>query len=338
MDRAAQIQAFKAELLQLAKEGITLEPATLDRIRAHHSALFVDEPDDRLSLAMRLASFVGAVALSAAIFTLFYRFWGQIALPVQVGILVAGPVLLVGVTHLLKQWERSGYFATLAALAAFSAFVLDLSVLGKVYNLPPTPHAFLAWGAFGLILGWQYGLRLPHFAGLVALGLWISAIPGHLRSEELPDLWGRGEAMAVTGTLFLLAPLVLKELMKEWEWQAFDLRIVGMVGLFLGIFILCVEGNQSWLPMADSYVEALYQLIGFIVGGVVVALGIRDRLAHLANGGMIFLTILVLLKATNWWWELVPRWVFFLILAGVAIGVLFALRRIRDAMIARRAA
>jgi hypothetical protein len=336
MTREQQVQAFKAELLQLAKEGITLEPATLDRIRAHHSALFADEPDDRLSLAMRLASFVGAVALSAAIVTLFYRFWGQITLPVQVGILVAGPVLLVGVTHVLKQWEKSGYFATLAALAAFSAFVLDLSVLGTVYNLPPTPHAFIAWGAFGLILGWQYGLRLPHFAGLVALGLWISAIPGHLRSEELPDLWARGEAMAVTGALFLLAPLVLKEMIKEW--QAFDLRIVGMVGLFLGIFILCVEGDQSWLPMADSWVEALYQLIGFLVGGAVVAWGVRDRLAHLANGGMIFLTILVLMKATDWWWEILPRWVFFLILAGVAIGVMFTLRRIRDAMIARRAA
>ena len=54
MARPAQIQAFKAELLALAEEGITLDEATLARIRAHHAALLAGSPDERLSIGMRL--------------------------------------------------------------------------------------------------------------------------------------------------------------------------------------------------------------------------------------------------------------------------------------------
>src|SRR5437868_10714833 len=334
MDRASQIMAFKAELLALADEGIVLDEASLARIRAHHQTLLEGAPDERLSLGMRLASFVGAVALSCAVFFLFYRFWGALSVPVQVGILVTGPLALVAVTHQLHRWERTGYFATLAALAALAAFVLDLGALGTIFNLPPTPHAFLAWGLFGLLLGWSYGLRLPHFAGLVSLGLWITAYPGWLRAEELPDLFGRGEALVVAGALFLAGPALARRWTptKEWVKWPIDLRIVGMIGLFVGLFILSVEGRQSWLPFDHQIIEGTYQFIGFIVAAGVIAWGVRDRHTELANGGMIFLTALCLLKAADWWWEWLPHWLFFLLLAGFAIGVMVALKRVRTAL------
>ena len=333
MDRQARIQAFKAELIALAEEGIVLDEGTLARIRAHHERLLAGAPDERLSLGMRLASFVGAVALSAAVFFLFYRFWGALTVPRQVLVLVAAPLLLVGATHLLHRWERSGYFATLAALAAFAAFVLALGTLGVIFNLRPTPHAFLAYGLFGLLLGWTYDLRLPHFAGLVAFGAWLTALPGTLAGEELPDLFGRGEALVLVGALLLLAPRLR---LPASRWPR-DHRIVGMTGLFLGLFILSVAGRQSWLPWSAHTVEHLYQVAGFLVAGGVIAWGVRARLAELANGGMIFLTILCLVKAVDWWWEWLPRWLFFLLLAAFAIGVMVALKRVRGAL-ARRGA
>lgn len=339
MTRHDQIMAFKAELLALARDGITLDEETLRRIRAHHESLLAGTSDDRLSLGMRLASFVGAVALSCAVFFLFYRFWGGFTVVTQVTVLVSGPLLLVAVTHLLHARERTGYFATLAALAALAAFILDLGALGTIFNLPPTPHAFLAWGLFGLLLGWSYGLRLPHFAGLVCLGLWVTACPGWFRAEELPDLFGRGEALIVAGTLFLVTPAMVRHLAlpKAWMRWPVDLRVVGMLGLFLGLFILSVEGRQSWLPLDHETVEGIYQFLGFVVAGGVIAWGVRDGYAELANGGMIFLTALCLLKATDWWWDWLPHWLFFLILAGFAIGVMVALKQVRGAL-ARRAA
>ena len=39
-------------------------------------------------------------------------------------------------------------------------------------------------------------------------------------------------------------------------------------------------------------------------------------------------------RAVDWWWELLPRWIFFLLLAGFAIGVMVALKRV--AVAARR--
>ncbi|HET7042140.1 MAG TPA: DUF2157 domain-containing protein [Gemmatimonadales bacterium] len=334
MDRPAQIRAFTAELKALGEEGIALDEGTLARIRAHHEGLLVGTPDDRLSLGMRLASFVGAVALSCAVFFLFYRFWGDLAVPAQVATLVLAPLALIALTHLLHRWEASAYFATLAALAAVAAFILDLGVLGTIFNLPPTPHAFLAWGLFGTLLGWSYGLRLPHFAGLVCLGLWLTACPGWFRAEELPDLFGRGEALIVAGGLFLGAPVLTARLALPSGWMRWpvDHRIVGMIGLFLGLFILSVAGRQSWLPLDHDTIEGLYQFLGFVAGGGIVAWGVRDRHTELANGGMIFLTALCLLKATDWWWDWLPHWLFFLLLAGFAIGVMVALRRVRGLM------
>ncbi len=339
MSRADQIRTFHAELEALAAAGIELDGATRARITAHQAQFLAADPDERLSLGMRLASFVGAVALSCAVFFLFYRFWGALTVASQVALLVAGPLLLIGVTHLLYRSERTGYFATLAALAAFAAFVLDLGALGTIFNLAPTPHAFLAWGLFGLILGWSYDLRLSHFAGLAALGLWITAVPGWLRAEELPDLFGRGEALIVAGALYLAVPALARRstFPKEWVKWPVDLRIVGMIGLFIGLFILSVEGRQSWLPFDHDLIEGIYQGIGFLVAGVIIAWGVRDRYSELANGGMIFLTALCLLKATDWWWDWLPHWLFFLILAGFAIGVMVALKRVRTAM-ARRVA
>jgi predicted membrane protein DUF2157 len=327
MTRLDQIMAFKAELIALAQEGITLDQATLDRIRVHHGQLLAGTPDERLSLGMRLASFVGAVALSAAVFFLFYRFWGALSEFSQVAILVTGPLLLVAATHVLHRSEKTGYFAALAALAAFAAFVLDLGALGHIFNLPPSPHAFLAWGLFGVLLGWSYDLRLPHWAGLVSLGLWITALPGAFWGEELPDLFGRGEAMLIAGAAFLALPWKVPQV----KWHV-DHRVVGMIGLFLGLFILSVAGRQSWLPWSRDVIEGLYQVIGFAVATAVIAWGVRDRHPELANGGMIFLTILCLVKAVDWFWDWMPKWLFFLVLAGFAIGVMMALKRVRTAV------
>lgn len=349
MSRPAQIRAFNAELEALRVEGVELDPATRARIVAHHDSLLtrlsrdegvdVTTAEEKLSLGMRLASFVGAVALSAAVFFLFYRFWGSLAVLSQVAILVAGPLLLVGVTHRLHGWERTGYFATLAALAAFAAFVLDLGALGTIFNLPTTPHAFLAWGLFGILLGGNYRLRLPYFAGLISVALWLTALPGWFRAEELPDLFGRGEALILVGALFLAKPYLVRRFGAKWAqlpWPV-DLRIVGMIALFLGTFILSVEGRQSWLPLDRDTIEGIYQFLGFAVSGGIIAWGVRDAHAELANGGMIFLTIMCLVKATDWWWDWLPHWLFFLLLAGFAIGVMVALKRVRKLMMERTA-
>jgi uncharacterized membrane protein len=333
MTRLDQVRAFKAELIQLAEEGIVLDEGTLDRIRAHHGALLADTPDERLSLGMRVASTVGAIALSAAIFFLFYRFWGGISTAGQVALLVAVPVLLVLLTDRLHHWEKSGYFAALAALAACAAFILDLTALGDIYNLPDSPHAFLAWGAFALLLGIAYEIRLPHLTGLVCLAIWTMSLPGVMSGQALPDAWDRPEAIALTGAAFLAFATYRGARLAPW--RILDLRIVGMVALFLGLLILGASGRESWLPFDRDLIEVLYQLVGFATAAGIITWGIRTRAAALINGGMTFLVLLCLMKAFDWWWELMPRWAFFLLLSAIAIGVMMALKRIRPRLTGR---
>ena len=327
MTRLDQVRAFKAELIQLAAEGIVLDEGTLDRIRAHHGALLADQPDERLSLGMRLASFVGAVALSSAVFFLFYRFWGAIPTAGQVTILIAAPLLLVGATDALFRWEKTGYFATLAALTAFAAFVLDLSALGQIFNFPPTTNAFLAWGLFGIGLGLSYDLRLPHLAGLIALGAWLSSLPGTFLGESVGSALSRTEAITLTGGAFLLWSHLWRQRMASW--RSLDLRIAAMIGGFSALFILAVDGSTSWLRLDRDAVRALYQSVGVGLAAATIWWGVRSGLRDLMNGGMIFLTVILLVKMFDAWWDDLPRWAFFLLIAGMAIGIMLLLRWVR---------
>ncbi len=338
MNRPAQIRAFEAELEALAAEGVApLTESQRAEIATHQAAVLarlsreagvdITAAEEQLSLGMRLASFVGAVALSSAVFFLFYRFWGTIPTGGQVTLLVAAPLLLVAATHFLHRWEKTGYFATLAALTAFAAFVLDLSALGQIFNLPETANAFLAWGAFGIVLGLIYELRLPHLAGLIALGLWICSLPGTWRGESVGDALFRPEAIAITGGCYLLWAHLWRARMATW--RSLDLRIAGMIGAFIALFALAVDGSKSWFDLDHDATRALYQSVGIGTAAATIWWGVRSGLRDLMNGGMIFLTVILLVKMFDSWWDDLPRWLFFLLIAGMAIGIMLLLRWVR---------
>ena len=82
-ERVDGIHAFRDELARLADEGVLrLDAAQQAAVQDHHehllakfAALFDVDRDSRakqLSLGMRVASFLGALALAASVFFLFY--------------------------------------------------------------------------------------------------------------------------------------------------------------------------------------------------------------------------------------------------------------------------
>src|SRR4051794_38998153 len=99
--RADQIEAFRAEIGQLRKEGVN--PFTDDQlnlIAGHHEALLerlageydIDRTvaERRMSLGMRIASGFGAATLTAAVVSFVYQVWGSIPTAGQVVLLTAG--------------------------------------------------------------------------------------------------------------------------------------------------------------------------------------------------------------------------------------------------------
>lgn len=147
---------------------------TLDQLTKRFD-VDVTESQRQISLGMRVISALGGLALCIAVFLFFYRIWGLVTTPVQVSILAAVPLAMLAATEIAARRERTLYFASLLALVALASFVLNLTVLGTIFNITASHRAFLAWGAFALILAYRYRLRIQLAAGLLSLLAFFSA-------------------------------------------------------------------------------------------------------------------------------------------------------------------
>ena len=115
--RADDIRVFREELSRLGTEGVlSLNAEQRVVLASHHDALLSslargygidrDSRSKQLSLGMRIASFVGAIAIAASVFFLFYQFWGYVSTLGQVSILVLAPIVAFVATMLVAQRDR----------------------------------------------------------------------------------------------------------------------------------------------------------------------------------------------------------------------------------------
>lgn len=342
-DRAAaqgridRIRAFRDELGTLENEGIApLESTARERVDAHHDALLaelqerfdvdIDGSQKRLSLGMRIASLIGALALSAAVFFLFYRVWGFLITPVQVFLLIAAPIVATLLASFAHQRERSGYFVSLAALVAVACFVLNLSVMGQIFNLVPSRNAFLIWASFALILAYSWRLKLLLTAGLTSLIAYLSATMGVWGGLYWLSFGERPETILIAGMLITL-PGWFRKLPREEFASVY--QVFGLLVVFVSILILSHWGRASFLPFSPGTVEAGYQLLGFLSSAAVIVLGIRREAGKLFNLGAVFFMLFLYTKIFDWWWDWMPKWLFFLVVGLVAVGFLLLLGRLR---------
>lgn len=344
--RADRIAAFRDELRELIEQGLVeFAPADLERIRRHHDERLaalaegydvdLGEGAKRLSLGMRLASLFGALALAASAYLLFYRFWGLLSTPVQVAILIAAPLAGLAATAGVARRESTGTLATLTALVALACFVLDLSVLGDVFNLVPSPQALLAWGGLGMILAYAYRLRLLLFTGLGFLVCWAAATIVALGGASWTAVGDRPETLLVPALLACALPSIVPH--RRCAEFAPIYRIAGLLALFIALLWLGNSGQDSVLPFDPDAVEGTYQVLGFLAAAGAVWLGIRRGWSEAVNLGSTFFVVFLGMKFVDWWWEWMPKYLFFLIVGAAAVLALLALKRLRGAM-ARAAA
>jgi uncharacterized membrane protein len=337
--RADQIHAFRREVERLKAEGVeTLSEEQRARITAHQDRLLaelaarfdvdVSSTQRQMSIGLRIASFLGAAALSASAVLFFRRIWGSLPTSGQVVILVLAPLVFLVAAHLTSRRERTPYLTSLLALLSLACFVLDLSMLGAIFNLPASSGAFLAWGVFGVAVGLGYRLRLPLAAGLVSLGIWSAAILQILLGHAWWTCFERPESLlpAALGVLALpsLRPATLPGGLAPAS------RLVGMVGLFGVMLVLSESGDASYLPPAAETVEALYLLVGVILAGALTVWGLRRRWPEVTWSAAAFFALFLFLKFVDWWWDWMPHYLFFLLVGLVVLGLLLLVRRLRD--------
>jgi uncharacterized membrane protein len=337
--RADRIGAFREELADLEKEEIlVLDDRQKERLASYHRSLLdrfasqydvdISGAEKQLSWSMRIAAFLGALALSAAVFFFFYRFWGGLGTIMQVAILVSAPLcVVIGVDYAARR-EKTLYFASLLSLIAFTCFVLNLSVLGTIFNIIPSQNAFLVWGGFAMLLAYASGLRLMLIAGMTCLMGYLAATVGTWGGCYWLSFGERPENFILAGALLILLGAV-----PHRDHGNFPnlYRGYGLLTSFIAILILSNWGRGSYLPWSPGVVEAAYQVFGFLLSAGVITLGIRRQWPGLTNLGSTFFVLYLYTKLFDWWWDWMPKYLFFLLIGLSAVLILLVLRRLRSA-------
>ena len=294
--RTDQILAFRDELASLEQTGVLIiADDQKKRLTAYHDEVLknlasqfdvdTSSVQKQLSWGMRIISFLGAAAISAAVFFFFYRFWGLITTPLQVTILIAAPILATLGVELSARRERTLYFATIVGLVAFACFVLNLSVLGTIFNIIPSPNAFLAWSVFALILAYAHGLKILQIVGILCLMGYLSAEVGTWSGCYWLSFGERPENFIISGIALFGISFIPH---KKYSDFPFMYRFFGLLAVFISILILAEWGMISYFMIPAEQVEHTYQLAGFIIAGLVIWLGIKKQWPAITNLGVYF--------------------------------------------------
>lgn len=336
--RADDIETFRRELARLDAEGVlSLDATTRQAIAAHHQALLAryaaDHDIDRnqrarqLSLGMRAASLLGALALAASVFFLFYQFWGRFPEAAQAAILIVSALAGLGLTAYLQKRDSTGYFTKLAALVAFACFVLNVSMLGQIYNVTPSDQALLPWAAMALLLAYACDLRLLLGIGILCLIAFVSARVGSWYGIYWPNIGERPENFFVAALLLLsISRLTVNH---RCTGFAAIYRVFGLLTALIPMLVLGQWGYFSYLDLAPKLVEGGYQLLGFTASTLAIWIGTRRDWPETANTGIVFFVLFLYTKFYDWWWTVMPKYLFFLVLGLSALLILLVLKRLR---------
>jgi uncharacterized membrane protein len=340
--RADRIAAFRMELADLERDGVlALSTADRARVERHHADLLatlarqfdVDrtESQRQMTLGMRIASLVGAVTLSAGIVLFFYRFWGALATPAQVAVLVAMPLATLLAVDVAARHEPTRYVASVLSIIAAAAFALDLGAVGAIFDMTPSPQILIAWSAFALAVAYAYGLRLLLAGGLAAAMAYGVGLTAQAAGLEWSVLLQRPEPLLPLGT----AVFALSFWRPAIRPDGFDRvwRLMGTAAVLLPLLFLATGTEAfSYQPLPLAVLRAAYDILGFGLPLAAIGLGIRRRWPEVANAASGFLVLFVYAKCFDWWWTLLPRYLFFLLLGGLAMGALALLARLRVRM------
>jgi hypothetical protein len=249
--------------------------------------------------------------------------------PVQVVLLILTPLLALAGTEFAARREKTLYYASLVSLVAVGGFILNLSVLGTVFNLPPAPAAFLAWGAFSVAVAYAYGLRLPLVVGLLFLEAWLAAELTRWMGWYWQVYAERPESI-IPGGLLVFAASWLAGGRKGSDF-ALVYRLIGLSSVLLAVLALSIVGRSSALSWSAHTVELFYQFVGLALSMLAIWLGVRAGQSSMVNLGAGAFTLFLYVRLLDWWWDWMPKYLIFLIIGLLSLGLLALFRRLRSA-------
>lgn len=338
--RADQVRAFRAEQALLEARGLLdLPPESAAHIRAYHDDLLrglqqaqdvdLNEHARHLSLGMQIVSFLGASALAASLFFLFYQYWGYFITPIQVIVLVAAPLISLAIAVWMKGLDATGYYAKLAALVSFVSWVLNIVMMGSIFNMSPSPNAFAAFAVYGFLLAYMLHVRLLLAAALICSFIFIGAQVGTWMGGYWVYMGESPEYFLPPALIFFALPVWIKQ--EQFHGFTAIYQVLSAVVFFIALLILSNWGAGSYLPLPASIKEGIYQVAGFIASALLVVYGLRVKAANLMLAGNIFFALFLYTKFFDWWWDWLPKYLFFFVVGLTAILALMIFNRLRKA-------
>lgn len=339
--RADGIRAYRQELDELGRQGVlALTPGQRAAVDRFHDQVLAelarsfdidrDAQAKQLSLGMRVASFLGALALAASAFFLVHQFWGLLPSAAQVGVLIGGALGSCAFVGWLHEREGAGYFTKLAAMVAFACFVLNIAVFGEIFNITPSDKALLVWAAYGALLAYACDLRLLLAAGILCFIAFVSARTGTYAGAYWLYFGERPENFFPAAALLLAAPYIGHH--GRYAHFIPVYRVFGLLTLFVPMLVLANWGRVSYLDLDPDVIEGGYQLAGFAGSALVIWWGARRHAQDAVNTGVSLFVVFLYTKMFDWWWEILPKYLFFLVLGLTAVVILLVLRRLRRAL------
>jgi len=205
--------------------------------------------------------------------------------------------------------------------------MLNIYMLGQIFNITPSDKALLPWGAYALLLAYACNARLLLVIGLVCLLAFCVSRIGSLIGFYWLYAGERPENLLLPGLLLFLLPQWLSQ--ARYSGFASAYRVVGLLALFGPMLVLANWAEGSYLRLDADLIENAYQLLGFAASALLVWLGSRRDWPEVALFGQLAFILFLGIKMVDWWWELLPKYLFFLILGLAAILALLILGRLR---------
>ncbi|MFB3826355.1 MAG: DUF2157 domain-containing protein [Bryobacteraceae bacterium] len=336
--RADRIRAFREELRELEGEGaLELTAEQRGRLDAHLESLLgglaerydVDVTDaaKRISWGMRIASTIAGLALCAAVVLFFYRIWDRLPLPAQIAVLVLTPAAAVAAMEFASRRERTYYYTALLGIIAFAAAVFNLNALGGMFNMTPSPNAFLVWAAFGLALAYAYRLKLLLAAGIMCGMFFIAMTLMSWTGLFWAAVDARVETVIAAGGLGIAVPSIFRHrTLEEFRWVY---RYTGLCAVLLALFVLSLNGRSSFLALEPRTVEIVAQLAGMAAAALAIWRGVLARSPSIVNTAAAFFAVYLYTRLFQWWWDWMPKYLFFLIIGAISLALLYCFQRMR---------
>jgi len=107
-------------------------------------------------------------------------------------------------------------------------------------------------------------------------------------------------------------------------------RVFAMLLFFIPLLILSNWGAVSYLDLPKDSIEAIYQVMGFVLSAAAIYIGIKKGYSEVVNTGNVFFTIFLYTKFYDWWWDWMPKYLFFLVIGLSAIVIMYLFKRIRS--------